>query len=195
MSSNSEKVYSAEESDRLLDIARHSITHGFTHNVSLPVPLPSCTPALREPRACFVTLQMSGQLRGCIGSLEARMALAQEVSDNAYRAAFLDPRFDPLTPDELGLVSISVSVLAPAIPLVFTSESDLIKQLRPGIDGLILECGRQRGTFLPSVWDTLSRPEDFWHQLKIKTGLRADYWSDTFRVSRYTTIYIEEKGR
>ncbi len=142
---------------------------------------------LREIRATFVTLNLHGQLRGCIGSLEAHRPLVEDVAHNAYAAAFSDPRFGPLQADELPDLKIHISVLSPTTAMTFHSEQDLIRQLRPGIDGLILEDGYHRGTFLPSVWESLPEPEDFWRHLKLKAGLSTEHWSGTLRVSRYTT--------
>lgn len=176
----------AAERRALLDLARSSIRHGFTHQRPQPVDPLDYPPALREPRAVFVTLNRNGQLRGCIGHLEACQALVQDVAENAYSAAFRDPRFPPLRADELADLEIHVSVLSPPEPMVIKSEADLLAQMRPGIDGLILEAEGHRGTFLPSVWEALALPERFLAHLKQKAGLPLDYWSDAVRVSRYT---------
>ena len=143
-------------------------------------------PWLQEPGAVFVTLHRRGTLRGCIGSLEARRPLREDVEKNARSAAFLDPRFTPLSLRELDEVDVEVSVLSPAEPLRFTDEPDLLRQLRPGVDGLILEQGPHRGTFLPQVWEQLPDPADFIAHLKRKAGLPADSWPADLRISRYT---------
>lgn len=144
--------------------------------------------ALRRPAATFVTLKRTGELRGCIGGLTAKQALVLDVAENAAAAALRDPRFYPLTFDELVGLHIHISVLSALAPLTFSSEAELLAQLRPGVDGLLLEVGATyRGTFLPSVWDTLRDPADFLVQLKRKAGLPGDYWSAELRVSRYTT--------
>lgn len=143
--------------------------------------------ALQQQAAAFVTLHQRGRLRGCIGSLEARQALVLDVADNAWAAAFRDPRFAPVSPGDVEALDIHISVLSPPAPLQFSSEADLLMQLRPGIDGLIMEAAGRRGTFLPSVWEQLPRPGEFLQHLKLKAGLPADYWSATLRVSRYTT--------
>lgn len=143
-------------------------------------------PWLQAPGAVFVTLHKHGALRGCIGSLEARRPLREDVEKNARSAAFLDPRFTPLSLRELDDVEVEVSLLSPAEPLRFKDEADLLRQMRPGVDGLILEQGPHRGTFLPQVWDQLPAPADFLAHLKRKAGLPADFWSADLRVSRYT---------
>jgi len=171
----------------LLDIAAGSLLHGLKHGTPLPVETSTCPESLRAPGASFVTLRSDGELRGCIGSLESRRPLVADVADNAFAAAFRDPRFAPLRTGELADVDIHIAVLGPAVPLTFTDEADLIARLRPGIDGLILRAGRRQGTFLPSVWDALPRPQDFLRQLKRKAGLPADYWADGIQVWRYET--------
>jgi AmmeMemoRadiSam system protein A len=130
---------------------------------------------------------MHGELRGCIGSLEAYRPLVEDVAHNAYAAAFSDPRFTPLSETELIDVEFHISVLTPAAPMHFESEADLLSQLRPGIDGLVLEDAGHRGTFLPSVWESLPDAAQFLQHLKMKAGLPADYWSDNLKVSRYTS--------
>jgi len=176
------------ERDRrtLLALARASIEKGLQGGFLNP-DLDELSDPLREDRASFVTLKTDGRLRGCIGSLEAHQPLALDVIDNAYAAAFRDPRFQPLAPEELDGLHIHISVLGRPEPLEFDSEQDLIARLRPGIDGLILREGTRRGTFLPSVWESLPEPAEFLRQLKRKAGLPADYWSDRVQVWRYTT--------
>jgi len=147
---------------------------------------------LKEERATFVTLTIDGHLRGCIGMLEACRPLAEDVAENAVSAAFHDPRFPPLSQEEFDDLKISISVLSPPQEMNFSSEADLVSQIRPGVDGLILQEGFRRGTFLPSVWEELSEGEMFFKHLKLKAGLSAGYWSDTLRVFRYTTEYIQE---
>ncbi|HHH35913.1 MAG TPA: AmmeMemoRadiSam system protein A [Gammaproteobacteria bacterium] len=178
---------SAGQRRTLLDIARRSIVHGLEHGRPLEVDPAIYEPRLRAPGASFVTLQLDGRLRGCIGSLEAHRPLVRDVAANAFAAAFQDPRFPPLVHEELAALHIHISVLGAPSPLDFTSEADLLRQLRPGVDGLILEAEGHRGTFLPSVWESLPEPREFLRQLKLKAGLPPDYWSDRVRVLRYTT--------
>lgn len=172
---------------RLLAIARESIAEGLELGRPLAVDPDDFDPALRTRRATFVTLQEQGQLRGCIGHLKAVQPLMRDVAENAFAAAFRDPRFPPLAAKELGALHIEISVLTPAVPLKFASETELLNLIEPGRDGLILEDGRARGTFLPSVWESLPEPVDFLQHLKHKAGLSASHWSDNLRVSRYRT--------
>ena len=171
----------------LLQLARQSIAHGLSRGQPLPVNPSHWPETLQRPVACFVTLHQHGQLRGCIGALEADRPLVTGVAENAYAAAFRDPRFPPLGADEADTLTVSISVLTPATPMHFDSEQDLLRQLRPGIDGLVLKEGHYRGTFLPSVWEQLPTPQAFLRQLKRKAGLPADHWSGRIQVSRYTS--------
>jgi AmmeMemoRadiSam system protein A len=145
---------------------------------------------LTERRATFVTLQKHQQLRGCIGMLEAVRPLVEDIVENAFAAAFKDRRFLPLEVDEWDELDIHLSLLTPAEPIIFHSEQDLLNQLQPRIDGLILEAGYHRGTFLPSVWEQLPEPAAFLRHLKQKAGLASDYWSDNIKVYRYQTEII-----
>lgn len=142
-------------------------------------------PALHEPGAAFITLTQQGQLRGCIGSLEAWRPLNEDVKANAKAAAFRDPRFPPLDREELERTRVEVSLLTPAKPMTFVDEADAIRQLRPGIDGMIFECNGRRGTFLPQVWESLPDRHDFFHHLKQKAGFFPDFWSPGVRLYRY----------
>lgn len=170
----------------LLEVAHDSIAHGLRHGCALPVDAHTYPEALRAPRATFVTLHEDGELRGCIGTLEAHRPLVVDVADNAFSAAFRDPRFEPLRSEELSRLDIRISILGLPQPMTFRDEADLLAQLRPGIDGLILTASGHRGTFLPSVWESLPRPEDFLRHLKRKAGLPAHYWSPEIRLQRYT---------
>jgi len=172
---------------RLLAIARGSVAHGLAQGAALPVTLADEPQPLHEPRASFVTLKLDGQLRGCIGHLEAIGPLATDVAENAFAAAFQDPRFSPLSEAELARVRIEVSVLTAPAPVLFSTEAELLSAIEPGVDGVILSEGHRRGTFLPSVWEQLPHREDFLRHLKQKAGLPADYWSDRIQVSRYRT--------
>ncbi len=149
-------------------------------------------PWLRAPGATFVTLRYEGELRGCIGSLEATRALGADVRANALAAAFRDPRFPPLASDELSSIRIEVSLLAAATALPHRDEADALRQLRPGVDGVILRVGERRATFLPQVWEHLMTPHAFMAQLKRKAGLPADFWSERVELSRYTVTSYEE---
>lgn len=176
-----------EEHILLRKIALEAIKYGLEHENHLPVDTSRYPRSLQKLGASFVTLNKHDQLRGCIGCLEAHQPLVNDVAYNAYAAAFNDPRFPSLTEDELDQLEIHISILTPAVPMEFESEQDLLEQIQPGIDGLVLEDGMHRGTFLPAVWESLPDKIDFLRHLKQKAGLPPDYWSDTIRVSRYTT--------
>jgi AmmeMemoRadiSam system protein A len=135
--------------------------------------------------ASFVSLHRGGELRGCIGSLEARRPLAEDVATNARAAALEDTRFRPVEASELAELEMEISVLTPTVPLPVASESELLARLRPDLDGLVLEERGRRATFLPAVWRDLPAPADFLAHLKRKAGLPPDYWSPTLRFWRY----------
>lgn len=171
----------------LLDIARRSIRQGLEQSRPLSVDADEYDKPLRAQRASFVTLNLNGMLRGCIGHLEATQPLVEDVADNAFSAAFRDPRFAPVSSQEFESLELHISVLTPAEPLACSSEKDLLMKLRPYRDGLILSEGVHRGTFLPSVWEQLPDPKDFLRHLKRKAGLADDHWSEKLAVYRYET--------
>ncbi|MDH4065341.1 MAG: AmmeMemoRadiSam system protein A [Acidobacteriota bacterium] len=173
----------------LLGLARRAIETGLDGG-RLDVPLGSFPEPLREVRATFVTLKIGGRLRGCMGTLEARRPLVEDVAWNAYAAAFEDPRFPPLARAEVASLDVSLSLLSLPEPMRFGSEQELVAQIRPNIDGLVLEEGPWRGTFLPSVWQQLPDAGEFLRHLKRKAGLPVDYWSATLCVSRYTAELV-----
>jgi AmmeMemoRadiSam system protein A len=192
MASTDQPFLNEDLRSELLHVAVDAIRHGLARGIPLPVRIQDYSPELQQPRACFVTLHLGGNLRGCIGHLEAMQALVKDVSDNAYAAAFRDPRFPPVNGNEVNRLDIHISVLGPSEPLHFDSEQDLLQKIRPGVDGLILEEKNHRGTFLPSVWESLPQPLDFLRHLKIKAGLSANYWSDEIKIYRYTTESFPE---
>jgi AmmeMemoRadiSam system protein A len=165
----------------LLVLARNAIAAHF----GLPGAAIGDLPELHANAATFVTLTQRGQLRGCIGSLQAWRPLLQDVQDNARNAAFRDPRFAPLGEAELPLTRVEVSLLTPAEPMNFRDEGDALAQLRPQIDGVILSAGGHRATFLPQVWEQLPDPAEFMARLRQKAGLPADYWGPDVRLERY----------
>ena len=182
-----------EHQNLLLQIARDAIFSKIRRSLGeggQAMQLDELPSELQEERATFVTLTLGGNLRGCIGMLEACRPLAEDVVANACAAAFEDPRFNPLSKEEFENLEIHISVLSPPEEMQFSSEEDLLAQIRPGVDGLILQEGGRRGTFLPSVWEELPRAELFLMHLKMKAGLSNTYWSDTLRVFRYTAEYF-----
>lgn len=180
---------SADEA-RLLAIAHESLRHGLEHDAALAVALTQESEALREPGASFVSLHRAdATLRGCIGSLEAVRPIAQDVAENAFAAAFRDPRFPPVGSEELGALHLSISVLGPHVPIEAESPEALAHQLRPGHDGLVLQQGPRRATFLPAVWRSLADPLAFVHALEQKAGITS--WRTPVEVWRYETTTIE----
>lgn len=172
--------------DELLGVAHAAIDHGLAHGEP-PALDPRAYPApLQAERAAFVTLlDGSGGLRGCIGSIEAQRPLVADVSENAFAAAFRDPRFPPLAPAERPGLACRLSVLTPPEPLPFADEDDLLARIEPGVDGLLIESGRRRGTLLPAVWEQLPEPLAFWRTLKRKAGLDMDEFPADLAVYRY----------
>ena len=181
-----------EEKQRLLQLAREALEHGVRGQELPPVDWEALPPRLREPGASFVTLYQGGNLRGCIGGLEPRWPLAEDVRVHAVAAALQDPRFPPVTPQELPDIEIEVSVLSPLQPLSYRTPEDLIRHLRPGVDGVLLEDPESgaRATFLPQVWEKLPDPRAFLSHLALKAGLPPDAW--LHRPLRIWTYQVEE---
>jgi MEMO1 family protein len=142
---------------------------------------------LMSARASFVTVTLDDALRGCVGSVTPRQALAVDVAASAYKAAFSDPRFPPVSQDEAGRLGIGVSILSHMRPIAFSSEAELVDALNPDVDGIVLTHGEQRGLFLPQVWESLREPREFLGRLKQKAGLAPDFWSPKMRAYRFTT--------
>jgi AmmeMemoRadiSam system protein A len=181
---------SPDEAAQLLALAHESIQKGL-RDERLCLEVSRYTAALQAIRASFVTLKIAGELRGCIGAIEARRALVADVMEHAHGAAFGDPRFPPLSRREYGQIALHISILSVPRPLRVESEGALLAQLRIGVDGLVLQEGARRATFLPSVWESVSDPSTFVRLLKRKAGLPADYWSPTLRIARYTVEHIQ----
>jgi len=179
----------------LLDLAYQSIQTGLNKGHPLSINLRDYPFELSQQRATFVTLEKNKQLRGCIGMLDAVLPLAEDICENAYSAAFKDPRFPKVEQAELAELDIHLSILSPSEEMIFTSEQDLITQIRPNVDGLILESGSRKGTFLPSVWQSIPTSGQFLQHLKQKAGLAKNFWSDQIKVYRYTTEMIVNDSR
>jgi len=179
--------FTEAERHLLLDSASMAIRHGLDNGTPPEVNISTCPERLQRPGAAFVTLNLYAALRGCIGSLEAHRPLLQDVTMNAWAAAFQDPRFTPVTEAEFPALELHISVLGPAQAMSFSSEQDLIRQLRPGIDGLIIRQGKCQATFLPAVWESLPEASDFLLQLKRKAGIVARLQASTSEVWRYQT--------
>lgn len=176
---------SADELRQLADVARQAVLLAVRDRVAWWPDPADHPPALREPRAAFVTLRRHGRLRGCIGTMVGERPLVECVADRARAAAFADPRFDPVQRDELDDLDVSVSVLSPMEPFTVNGYDDLVRTLRPGVEGLLVEAGRCRATFLPSVWEELPDPADFVAHLWRKAGLPPRAWPPGITTSRY----------
>ncbi|MBF0183436.1 MAG: AmmeMemoRadiSam system protein B [Magnetococcales bacterium] len=157
-----------------------------------PEALTTRVAALAQPGACFVTLTRQGQLRGCIGSLQAHRPLANDLLDNAQAAALRDPRFPPVSAEELAALRIEVSLLSAPQPFPYSSPEDLLQRLQPGVHGVILSKGGRRATFLPQVWEQLPEAQSFLQHLCQKAGLSADCWREMPEISVYTVQKIVE---
>ncbi len=180
---------------RLLHIAGRAITFRSQNPGQPNFRIANIPGALKARGASFVTLKTpAGQLRGCMGtSAIAHQPLALDVANNAIKAAFQDPRFKPVREAERKTLNLSVSVLSPREEMTVKSEKDLLSQLRPGTDGLIIQDGRMQSLFLPTVWEQFADPAMFLDQLKKKAGMAAGHWSETFRAWRF--ISVEAYGR
>jgi len=165
-----------DEQKTLLRLAREALEHGVKGEDLPPLDFSILTPRLRAKGASFVTLTEAGQLRGCIGGLEPRRALAQDVRGHAVAAALQDPRFPPVEARELDRIHIEVSRLSRPVPLQYENAHDLLSRLRPHVDGVILRDAFRRATFLPQVWEKISDPAEFLDNLCFKMGANPGLW-------------------
>jgi AmmeMemoRadiSam system protein A len=182
------------DSDRrfLLVFARSVISSelGRGMRAVAPDPIPA---AMAEKRGCFVTLHQKGALRGCIGTIEPSTPLIDAIADNAVNAAFHDPRFSPLRPEDLATVSLEVSLLTVPERLPFKDGPDLLDRLEPGVHGVILSKGRRRATFLPQVWEQLPDRQEFLAHLCLKAGMESTCWNDPdIKIEVYEAEYFSE---
>ncbi len=183
---------SAEDQRYLLQLARTVILEHLGEKTAHP-PARS-TPEFMEKRGCFVTLHAKGRLRGCIGIIEPEKPLIAAVRENAVHAGFHDPRFSPVTLQEMKQIAIEISILTKPVPLKFQNADDLKKQLKPGVHGVILSHGHHRATFLPQVWEQLPEAEDFLGHLCLKAGVEKTGWKDAkTAVEVYEVSVFSEK--
>jgi len=164
------------EKQILLQRAREAMEYGVTGRTLPILDQNLLSPNLIEYGSSFVTLTLHSELRGCIGSLEAHQPLVEDVREHAIAAALQDPRFPPVQPSELDSIHLEISHLTTPQPLEYSSADDLIKKLRPHVDGVILKNGHRRATFLPQVWEKLPDPVQFLEHLCQKMGMDADAW-------------------
>jgi hypothetical protein len=184
-----ESPWTAERGRILLRIARQSLSEALGFGEGREG---WDDPWLREPGATFVTLRRWGNLRGCVGSIQAYRSLLDDVWLNARASAFHDTRFPSVEPEELREISMEVSLLSAPEPLPCTCEAEAIQILLPGVDGVIFECEENRSTFLPQVWEQLPDPIEFLDHLRRKAGLPRGFWAPEVRISRYGVLKWEE---
>jgi len=187
--------YTDSEKQLMLRLARETLELSTTARQVPEVDLESLPPSLQQPAACFVSLHRrdNGALRGCTGTLVPRRPLALEIVEITLQTAFNDPRFLPVTASEVPELRIEISVLTPPKPLTFDGPDDLVKKLRPGVDGVTLRLAGRRATFLPQVWHAYPDPELFLSLLSEKMGLGPDAWRDPdIQVETYEAIVFEE---
>lgn len=181
---------SDERGKIILEIARAAISRAL----NIPRTADESAPWLTGPCTCFVTLTRHGQLRGCIGSLQAHRSMLDDIKSNAISAALNDPRFMPLSAKELDITDIEVSLLTPPQAMTFRDEADALSRLKPGVDGVIFEFDRYRSTFLPQVWQQLPEPRQFMAHLKRKAGLPDNFWDEKIKLSRYSVTKFTEEN-
>ncbi len=184
------ELLEAEDQQTLMRLAYEVVEHGLQYGDVLSVSAKSYSDRLQLPQASFVTIRYQENLVGCIGSLQAVRPLVLDIAHNAFAAAFQDPRTEGVSRTILSGIDFHLSLLSPSIPMTFEDEADLLSQLKPDVDGLILEEGMARSTFLPAVWEQLPNPETFLSQLKLKAGLSENHWSNTINFKRYTVQSI-----
>mgnify|MGYP000625098806 CR=1 FL=1 len=187
-----------EERRRLLHIARDAIRAAVQGRPLPAVDAASLPDPLRRPAASFVTLRRDGELRGCIGGLEARWPLYEDVQRHAVQAATQDYRFEPVALDEMPMLEVEVSVLTEPQPLPYETPDELLTRLRPCVDGVTLALGHRRATFLPQVWERVPDPAQFLSMLCEKMGLPPDTWRRTkldvsvYQVEKFTEPELKE---
>lgn len=183
----------ASEQKELLRLARKTIADACRQGLPPEVEQRSYPAAFMEQRATFVTLQKNNELRGCIGSLQAHRPLIEDIVHNAFAAAFRDFRFQPVTETELSDLEVEISILGPMTEMNVSSEEDLLAQLVPGKDGLVIESALYSATFLPQVWEQLPTPGQFLLHLKQKAGMPLDLWPENMKCSCYTCNKLKER--
>ena len=187
-----------EQGMRLIQVARRTIAAKLGTLIEADKVVSDrdlADPAFRKKRGTFVTLKIKNQLRGCMGCLTPSETILEGIQRNAINAAFNDPRFPALTPVELDRAKIDISILTSPRELKYTNGNDLLEKLRPNIDGVIINKGLARSTFLPQVWEQLPRTEDFLAHLCRKAGLSPDEWKKgELGVSIYQVQYFNENS-
>ena len=187
------KWLSEDEGKSLLEVARKTIKDRLFNLAGPQVDWKDVPETFQKKLGNFVTINIAGNLRGCIGHIIPRYPLLEGIRENAINAAFKDPRFPPLTKGEFDRIELEISILTPPKELPYTDAEDLLRKLRPGTDGLIIKKGFHEATFLPQVWDQLPKKEDFLSHLCLKAGLSSDSWkTEKLQVSTYQVQAFEE---
>lgn len=182
------------QSALLIKLAREAILSGFDSHTIVRDSYLDAVPVLRSPGASFVTLTLHGHLRGCIGSLVAHRLLIDDIISNAMSAAFRDPRFVPLSKEELSDIAIEVSLLTPPEPVQYKDAEELAGIIRPGVDGVVLRLGNHQATFLPQVWEELNDFRMFFAHLGLKAGIGDNPLNHHPDVFRYQVEKYAEKN-
>ena len=189
-----EPSLSPEDLDALFGLADLGVRAGLAGDRAPKVHPESLPVALRQPRGVFVTLEVEGELNGCIGAVVPVEPLGPAVAELAWRAAFADPRLPPLTPDDYALLEIKLSLIGPLEPVPAGSEEELGANLRPGVDGVLIRWGAANATFLPGVWAKLPEPVTFLRHLEAKAGLRPGQWPRGMEAWRYETAEYRRRA-
>ena len=178
-------MLSPEDVNALFTLADLGVRAGLAGQPAPDVAPETLLPALREPHGAFVTIEVDGELNGCIGSIVAVEPLGVAVPKLAWKAAFADPRLPALTPAEYPSAEIKISVLTPLEPVPASSEAELLANLEVGRDGVLIRSGAANATFLPVMWDKLPDPPTFIRHLEAKAGLRPGHWPSDMEAWRY----------
>ena len=189
-----EPSLSPEDVDALFALADLGVRAGLAGQPAPEVAPETLLPALREPHGAFVTIEVDGQLNGCIGSIVAVEPLGVAVPQLAWKAAFADPRLPALTPAEYPSAEIKISVLTPLEPVPASSEAELLATLEVGRDGVLIRSGAANATFLPAMWDKLPGPLSFLRHLEAKAGLRPGHWPSDMEAWRYRSTDYRRKA-
>ena len=190
---NGLQEYATEYGKQLLSAARKSLEFAVRGKKYRPS-RSEYDDHLFDRGAVFVTLHKKGELRGCIGSLYPHQAVVADIAGNTYNAALRDGRFSAVTEDELNDIQISVSLLTGYEKINYKDEQDLLSQLLPQVDGLVIRDGDRQGLFLPSVWEQIPERKDFLNNLKLKAGMSPSFWSNDIKVYRFRTVEIKENA-
>lgn len=188
------KAYKSLYGENLLEIAKTSVEKAVRRGGTYSPSRRHYPEQLFDKGASFVTIYKNGELRGCVGSVLPRTAIALDIAANAYAAAFEDSRFSPVTAEELPQLSYEVSLLSGFEKISYANEAEVLRKIKPSIDGIVIRDGNRQGVFLPSVWRQIPQPDEFFKQLKIKAGMNPNYWNNRINVYRFRTVEIKNEN-